>query len=457
MTLLLALALFFSLKAQNVTEIITDYNGYWKSGSSAISAVKPDNSHNLVAFTYNGVRYSTGVNDALLTTHGQAFTAGDYKALPVQHISVTANANTKIALGAMYDGVFNGASNPPPINDIYRYLTDGARGMDIGTGVANLPAGTITFAVSDLQSTLIGDGIPDLLITQIADPSGSSDQYEFADVNGVRVGNLVSINLETLSHLGQWIADFYNANTSPMFLSSGFTQTERPLRLWAADFSTFGINASNINQIAYFRIRLSGNSDMAFVAYNNKSFTIPSSLPVELNAFKGVSVQQSVQLDWQTASESTLAHFEVEYSQDGQQFTAIDRVAATGNSNTLRNYGFTHRTPAAGAAWYRLKQVDLDGRYTYSNTIRVAVQRNVNSKVHTFPNPVINRVTVQHKRANGTDRAVVCNLLGNVLVQWKPATGSTQSTINLESLPTGTYVIVVGRGEEQQTSMILKK
>ena len=68
MVVLMAPAL---LKAQAVTEVISDYGGYWKSGSGAINPIKPDNSHNLIAFSYNGVRYSTGVNDHLLRHKAQ--------------------------------------------------------------------------------------------------------------------------------------------------------------------------------------------------------------------------------------------------------------------------------------------------------------------------------------------------------------------------------------------------
>src|SRR5688500_18582873 len=53
-----------------IEEIVTDYNGYWKSGQGAISTVKPNNSHNLLSFSYSGKRYSTGVNDGALSSHG---------------------------------------------------------------------------------------------------------------------------------------------------------------------------------------------------------------------------------------------------------------------------------------------------------------------------------------------------------------------------------------------------
>ena len=96
----------------------------------------------MVSFSYNGNRYSTGVNDALLTSKGQSFIAGDYRALAVKAGSA-ATSNTKIGLGYMYDGVANGPSSPAPVNDMPYYLTDGIKGLDLGTCVANLPAGTL--------------------------------------------------------------------------------------------------------------------------------------------------------------------------------------------------------------------------------------------------------------------------------------------------------------------------
>lgn len=370
LTLLLLLTLYFCTNAQ-VTEIITDYNGFWKSTQTSISTIKPDNSHNLVAFKFNGTTYSTGVNDALLTSHGETFVAGDYRALPVHQVS-GANTNTKIGLAALYDGVANGPGSPRPANNISMYLTDGANGLNIGTGVANLPAGQIMFSVTNMKLQLVGDGMPDLVITQIADPSGALDSYEFTDVNGNRVGNKVDVSLSALSPLGNWTADFYDASTNPMFLSSGFTQTDRALRLWATDFSTFGINSSNINQIVYFRIRLSGESDMAFVAYNNKAFSLATLLPV------------------------------------------------------------TPRNPNTGST----------------------IDPQVNLRV--YPNPANQQFTVKHQRTTGNEQLTIRNMQGLVMVQQKPAAGSTQTSFNANLFPKGSYLVTLTNGEKQYTEMLIK-
>jgi len=79
-------------------------------------------------------------------------------------------SNTKLALGQLYDGVDNGASNPAPVNSLALYLTDGPNGLNLGTGIANLPKGDLTFRVTNINPAAIGDGIPDILVTQIADP-----------------------------------------------------------------------------------------------------------------------------------------------------------------------------------------------------------------------------------------------------------------------------------------------
>lgn len=266
-------------QAQAVTEIVTNYNGYWRTAASAMSTTKPDNHHELISFSYNGTRYSTGVNDALLTSHSLPFTAGTYKALPMTNIGGTVTGNTKIGLGALCDGVNNGAG-PAPSRTLGPYLSDGTNGLDMGTCIANLPAGTMFLSVSNIQAAKIGDGIPDILVTQIADPSTTYDSYEFTDINGVRIGSSLNVVLNTISPVGQWVADFYEATGSTV-LQSGFTQTQRDIRLWAADFSTFGINASNISNIAYFKITLSGTSDIAFVAYNAATISVQAVLPVQ--------------------------------------------------------------------------------------------------------------------------------------------------------------------------------
>lgn len=244
----------------------------------------PANSHNLLAFTYDGVRYSTGVNNALLSAPPSpnpavTFVPQVFNAITVSALPGTLTTNTKLGLGALYDGVNNGASNPAPSAALSYYLIDGVQGLNIGTGIANLPIGTLRFDVSNIQLSSIGDGVPDILVTQYANPSSSTDRYSFRNAANQIVGTEVSVNLSSLNVLGNWTADFYET-TPTRTLQSGFTQTNRPLRLWAADISQFGVTPANYASITTFQITLGGESDQAFVAYNVSTFAlIPDELP----------------------------------------------------------------------------------------------------------------------------------------------------------------------------------
>ncbi len=156
-------------------------------------------------------------------------------AMPMNNLTGVANGNTKIGLGAMADGVANGAGATPPSRSLSQYLSDGPNGLDLGTCVANLPAGTMFMSVTDLKALNIGDGVPDILVTQTADPSSKYDRYCFTDINGNMVGNYVDINLTNISSVGTWTADFYEA-TGSSILTPGYTATQRNIRLWARRF-----------------------------------------------------------------------------------------------------------------------------------------------------------------------------------------------------------------------------
>ena len=426
----------------NVTEIITDYKGYWKSGAAAISNTKPDNRHNLVSFSFNGNRYSTGVNDALLSTRGQTFVAGDFRALPVTAMSGAANSNTKIGLGAMVDGVENGPSAVAPSNSMPQYLTDGIKGLDLGTCVANLPSGTLFFPVSKVLTPSINDGIPDIVITQIADPSNSLDRYEFTDINGNRVGNYVDIQLNNIAPVGNWTADFYDASKTPMTLSGGFTKTDRPLRLWTSDLQAFGINAGNAASIAYFKITMSGNSDVAFVAYNANTINLTLTLlPVTLQNFSGRLVNNQSSLQWETATELNTASFIIERSNDGNHFAPIAQITAAGQTTATTRYAFTDPSTAEGKNYYRLKIMDNDGHYAYSAVVIVSSNRAI-AGLQLYPNPASALVTIQHPFAGNNEMLLLVNAQGMIVQQQRIAAGSFQTTMNLHGEGAGTYQLV---------------
>lgn len=440
--------------ASSVSGIITDYNGFWKTSVSSMSAIKPVNSHNLLAFTYNNTQYSTGVNDQALASNGESFVAGDFWSLPLSGFSGAINPNTKIGVGEMHDGAHNGANSPLEDN-IGFYLSDGIKGLNIGTGVANLPSGIMGFNVNTINPLHIGDGIPDIVVTQIADPSGSTDNYSFMDAAGNIVGHKKSMVFTHIPPVANWTADFYEASTRPFSLTPGFTNTDRPIRMWAADLSDFGITPTNYVGIQRFTIDLSGNSDVAFVGYNNKSFNVDGILPVSLSDFSCKALNSKTQLNWTTETEENTSHFIIEKSADNNLFTAIANISAAGKSTTTKHYSFTDGYPASGVNYYRLKMLDKDGSFTHSKIITIEfVRAAVTASL--YPNPSSDNLVMTHP-ASAHGSIKIYNASGIAVLYASTSANNQQTKLNIQSLRKGNYFVVWQNGTEQISLQLAKK
>ena len=112
-------------------------------------------------------------------------------------------------------------------------------------------------------------------------------------------------------------------------------------------------------------------------------------LPVALTYFRGTSAAAGTTLRWQTANEIDNAYFAVERSRDGRAFAEIARVAGRGTTAESTAYEYLDAEPARhnGARYYRLRQVDFDGQFSYSPVVTVAVER-TDAVQAVFPNPV---------------------------------------------------------------------
>lgn len=321
--LIIAILCFFSGSAQ-VNQIWSDFNTFWTSSSTSINSVQPNTAHNLLAFRWNGTNYSTGVNDQRLTNFGVSYTSTKFRALPINEVPLTGGTSYFVGLGALVDGlattVDNGPTNPfaPLTSGLQKatYLTKGVQGLDLGSCLTNIPTGSpVRFNLSSNGITLsnIGDGMPDILISQVAQPTATTDSFRFVNSSGVTVGNTVNITLNnnTLYPIvGNWNVDFYNNNSTQVV--GTFVNTTREMRFFAVDLSTFGITAGNYTQAVALIYTPAGDSDPAFLAFNEPSLgistqlaitaqpttsacngTMPSSFTVQLRDRLGLPVLQS--------------------------------------------------------------------------------------------------------------------------------------------------------------------
>jgi hypothetical protein len=278
-----ATPLFFSAQ-RAVSRIYSDFGGFWDS----FSTVQPDNSHNLLAFrwdadgpgtAYAAVTYSTGVNDAALTAGGVTFQPGTFISLPIYNIPAP-GSSTFIGVGKMYGG--NGNISPVPVNNnMVEYLSDGTNGLGLGSAIFNIPQGSsISLNTMGIVASSVGDGIPDLIFTQMGNPSSANDSYHFEDINGNIVGTTYSVAFSNVPSIGKACWKFYNANVNPPAYNVGTSSgCEREIRVLAADWSEFGITSANYPQAVKLIQSFSGTSDLAFIgAYNHESITFAASI-----------------------------------------------------------------------------------------------------------------------------------------------------------------------------------
>jgi hypothetical protein len=112
-------------------------------------------------------------------------------------------------------------------------------------------------------------------------------------------------------------------------------------------------------------------------------------LPVRLIAFKVKNIDnKEVKLDWSTASESNNQGFTVQYSSDGITFFDIANIRGKGNSTERQDYDYVHQTPIKGNNFYRLKQIDFDGKEDFSK-IEVIYMDSKTSNAVVYPNPLL--------------------------------------------------------------------
>lgn len=115
--------------------------------------------------------------------------------------------------------------------------------------------------------------------------------------------------------------------------------------------------------------------------------TGPITLPIELLSFTAIQNQHKVDVKWVTATEINNDYFTIEKTKDGIQYDIVAQVDGAGNSTSILNYSTVDHTPHSGTSYYRLKQTDYNGAFTYSNLVSVEYSNNSNFGFDIYPNP----------------------------------------------------------------------
>lgn len=187
-----------------------------------------------------------------------------------------------------------------------------------------------------------------------------------------------------------------------------------------------------------------------------------STLPIELLSFEAQRVSNThVDLAWSTATEINSSHFEVERMlEDEEAFATVAELTAAGNSTTPQNYSIQDENAYQGLSYYRLKSVDSDGSFTYSEVKAVSGER-IGLQVGVFPNPAdeVLKLRIAELPVRQVVGFTIFNNLGQVMYQGQRTMGSTDvvEIHEVADLSPGSYYIQLSWGTAARTLPFLKQ
>lgn len=366
--------------------------------------------------------------------------------VPANATSYTANASfgSGTDLGGGQYVVYNGTASSVDLTNL-------------------LPSTTYYFAVYEYNGT---GTLIRYLTTPFLNASGSTMAAPSAPVTGVNAvpakgqvtvswnngnGNGRLVVMKEGSGVSAIPADLSVYPASSVFKSGS--------QIAAGEYVVYAGNSNSVtvtnleNKTYYFSIYEYNGS--AAPVYNSTSFASGSvvvsvALPVKLLYFKAQASNDKVILNWATAQEINNEAFIVERSTDGVQYQSMATLAGKGNSSNTSYYTYTDNA-IAGKFYYRLKQVDADGRFTYSTVVAVSLQ-NEAKQISVYPNPVKDQFRLSIPQAVNEGMLCIYDSKGTIVLKQKVVNGQY---INSSQLASGVYFVnVEAKGAVYKTTIV---
>lgn len=265
------------------------------------------------------------------------------------------------------------------------------------------------------------------------------DRFLVRIISVTTTGQGTVTNVEATSGLQSFAAwstpvPYIDNGPSPTPLLNGF-EGFVCLRLIDPDI-TNGPNTTYRVEVAYL---LNG---AFFAVFDNFSIG-PLNSPLPVN-FIGIvanrnTIDNSVQLKWDVSEEINVREYAVERSFSGTTFTNIGVNPSKGKSI----YSFTDYTATAGTVFYRIKSIDIDGRFKYSSVIKIKGNSSgsFSDKLMLYPVPANDEVTVQHKKVLRDAKITISSIDGKILRTIIPAEGASHTPIKIGGFNPGLYVV----------------
>jgi len=249
------------------------------------------------------------------------------------------------------------------------------------------------------------------------------------------------------------------------FATTGFIVPAR--LILGSDGKLYGttISGGTTNNGTFFRINTDGTGYTVLKNFDGTAgrltwdelLEIPLlPLPVSLTDFVAQEKGSKVELSWITAQEENSDSFVVERSNDGTtDFSPVATIGAKGFSSVMTTYAAEDIHPIRGKNYYRLKMLDRDGQFKYSQ-IRLVEFEKGNDLISFYPNPAKNEITIESNFRGNKLNIAVTDISGRLISKQTIANASI-ILYNISALQVGVYTLTIGDGSSTTSYLLIKK
>jgi phage baseplate assembly protein gpV len=419
----------------------------WIGG--AIAAPSVINSGGQANLSGNNIKYlqTTLVNNGTFNWSTGASSGGIYMNNATFTNNGTINENFSSGRGFFNDGGTNQFTNngtfhkqtTQVFNNLTVPFTNSATGILSGTGTFNL-----TNTVSNLGRIRPGNS-PGLLTVSSGALNNQATTIDLEILNNSGAGT----GYDQLTITGG-TPNLSNAIINVLDISPG--NNPAPLgnynNLISGSFTA--LNSANVNVRTNYSKAATTTTALAV----QKVALFP--LPVVWGEFNAVAKNNEVVLNWETLSEENTASFVIEHAAGNNSgYTPVATIAAQGNSNSIKKYEYRFNSPDKEKSnFFRIKQVDLDGKSKYSDVRIVKFNKGNIVKVSTYPNPVISELNINVQVSNIA--VSLSDMYGKTILTTLLKAGT--NTINMQPYAKGYYLVgIYEDGVLLETKKVVKQ
>jgi predicted esterase len=365
-------------------------NGTFSPGTSTVKLNGIVDQTLTNTFTFNNLTINKSAGNVTLSGTGPTKVN---TTLTLTAKSIISTSSNKLTLGASTT-ISGGSSTSYISGPVVKTISSG--------GSFTFPLGSITPS-QYRPTTLASTTAADTWTTEYLAHDPSTDGYAHTAYNSTNLSSVSSYEYWNISRAGSTAATVTLSYNTGSYAPPNIGNTsDLKIAHWEGTMWNTPTGGGTTSQ--------SGTSTSGIVTVTNVTSFSPlttgsfsGSLPVEWLSFTAMRANPGVVLAWSTAQEKNNDHFDIERSDDGNTFIKVGQHTAAGNSQSAQHYTFTDGE--AGNQfyyYYRIKQIDLDGKFSYTKTVAVPATGKAKTKLLLWPNPLSGNDYIRFEQLDAT-------------------------------------------------------